>query len=285
MNKKDPDVGTKVDSMIEDTSEDIDNGLYEGWVMAADITDRDHHTTMHYNYLSISPQHIAFRAEKTGEPFMRFKTSDMHYACAAQENNCALMEYLGHQIDSGVSFEAQHTLTKLNKILLGQLTSADPTLCLVLEFQDAIIRSVRSVAVCLFRVAIVAKVQMALNTAYYTACKEGKPMTDFPMISLDNEVFPIKVYDEGQVIKETGIFEEKGIYKYNKNKSLRKLLLEFGDILPDKAGKTCAFWYHGLTVPDALEMTDSNCCFQYKKSLKKQEVYVCSTHAYRCIYF
>jgi hypothetical protein len=93
---------------------------------------------------------------------------------------------------------------------------------------------------------------LALNTAFYSACKEGLPMSAFPMISLDNEVFPVKIFDEGQVIKETIIFEEKGLFKFNKNKSLRKLLLEFSDILPDKAGKTCAFWFRGLTIPDAL---------------------------------
>jgi hypothetical protein len=41
--------------MIEETAEDLDNGILESWVMAADITDRDLSTKMHFNYLAISP--------------------------------------------------------------------------------------------------------------------------------------------------------------------------------------------------------------------------------------
>jgi len=109
-------------------------------------------------------------------------------------------------------------------------------------------------------------------------------MLSFPLISLDNEVFPLKIFDEGVIIKENMIIEERGLYKYNVKKSLRKLLLEFEDIMPDKAGKTCAFWYRGLTIPDELEEKDPNCCINYKKQGKK-DVFVCSTHSSRCIYF
>jgi len=109
-------------------------------------------------------------------------------------------------------------------------------------------------------------------------------MLSFPLISLDNEVFPLKIFDEGVIIKENMIIEERGLYKYNVKKSLRKLLLEFEDIMPDKAGKTCAFWYKGLTIPDELEEKDPNCCINYKKEGKK-DVFVCSTHSSRCIYF
>ena len=55
-------------------------------------------------------------------------------------------------------------------------------------------------------------------------------MSDFPLISLDNEVFPVKIFDEGQVFKDLIIFQEQGLYKYNSNKSLRKMILKFDEI-------------------------------------------------------
>lgn len=81
VDKKDPDLSSKIDLMIEDNVEDLDNGVYEGWVMASDITDRDFTSKMHYNYLTVNTKHIAFRSTKGAEGYMEFKTSDMHYAC------------------------------------------------------------------------------------------------------------------------------------------------------------------------------------------------------------
>jgi hypothetical protein len=37
----------------------------------------------------------------------------------------------------------------------------------------------------------------AINVAFYAATKNAIPIRDFPLISLDNEVFPVKVFDEG----------------------------------------------------------------------------------------
>lgn len=81
VDKKDPDLSTKIDLMVEDNSEDLDNGIYEGWVMASDITDRDFSSKMHYNYLAVNSKHIIFRSTKQGDGYMEFKTSDLHYAC------------------------------------------------------------------------------------------------------------------------------------------------------------------------------------------------------------
>ena len=109
--------------MLEDEVEDIDNGIYEGWVMVADITDRDFHTKMLFNFITVDSNHIQFKANNHAEPYMKFPTCHVNYKCNNQENICTIMEYLMNQIDSGVNFEAQHVITKLNKLLLNQLMS------------------------------------------------------------------------------------------------------------------------------------------------------------------
>ena len=55
VDKEDPEIASKMDEMADDLVEDRENGLFEGWAMAADITDRDFSTKMHFNLVSISP--------------------------------------------------------------------------------------------------------------------------------------------------------------------------------------------------------------------------------------
>jgi hypothetical protein len=66
---------------MEETIEDRTNGLFEGWVMAADITDRDYSTKLHYNLISITPMHFEFRGSLKVAPYLKFKTAHLHYVC------------------------------------------------------------------------------------------------------------------------------------------------------------------------------------------------------------
>jgi hypothetical protein len=40
--------------MIEESIEDIDNGIWEGWLMVTDITERDYHSKMMFNFVCIN---------------------------------------------------------------------------------------------------------------------------------------------------------------------------------------------------------------------------------------
>ena len=113
------------------------------------------------------------------------------------------MEYLQHQTESGLNFEGQHTLMKLNKILLKQLVNPDPSLCMVLEFQDPVVRSTKSVLLCAFKEQMLAKIQKTINVAFYSATRDAKPMSDFPMLALGLEEQKVRIYEEGQVISDT----------------------------------------------------------------------------------
>lgn len=47
--------------MLEESIEDIDNGVWEGWLMMSDITERDYHSKMFFNFVSINQNTIEFR--------------------------------------------------------------------------------------------------------------------------------------------------------------------------------------------------------------------------------
>ena len=106
-----------MDKMLEEQIEDRDNGLYEGWLMLADITDWDLATKVYFGLVSINSLHIEVRGSHSFEPYMKFKTCTLHYACKG-ENSCSMMEYLERQVEVGLNYEGQHELIKLNTILL-----------------------------------------------------------------------------------------------------------------------------------------------------------------------
>ena len=162
---------------------------------------------MLFNFVSISQNSIEFRPNKHKEPYMKFKTYMLNYVCNDKANSCSAVEYLQLQKDSGINFELQHQIIKLNKILLKQLLNEDPSLCFVLEFQDPVIRSIISTFICTFKEVQYNKIQKAINNAFYQATKDADPINDFPLISINKEYFDVKIYDEGQVIKDTIIFQ------------------------------------------------------------------------------
>lgn len=81
VDKEDPEITAKMDVMSEDLIEDRENGLFEGWAMAADITDRDYSTKMHFNLVSISPIEFELKGNHSLEPYLRYKTAQLNYVC------------------------------------------------------------------------------------------------------------------------------------------------------------------------------------------------------------
>ena len=73
----------------------------------------------------------------------------------------------------------------------------DPKLCIVLEVEDPVIRSIKSLLLCGFKEQQLAKVHTTLNVAFYSATKDADPINDFPLLSLDNEHVLAKILEEG----------------------------------------------------------------------------------------
>ena len=80
--------------MMEESIEDVDNGILEGWLMVCDITERDFMSKMLFNFVSISQNSIEFRPNKHKEPYMKFKTYMLNYVCNDKANSCSAVEYL-----------------------------------------------------------------------------------------------------------------------------------------------------------------------------------------------
>lgn len=94
INKHDQNLGSEIDQMLEESIEDIDNGVWEGWLMMSDITERDYHSKMFFNFVSINQNTIEFRPQKHKEPHMKFKTFKLNYLCINNPNSCSAVEYL-----------------------------------------------------------------------------------------------------------------------------------------------------------------------------------------------
>ena len=106
IDKNDVEIGSKIDNFLMETVEDIENGVYQGWFMIADITERDMGTKMLFNYVSITSSHIEFSKGSTEKPYLKFKTLNIHFYCKELEYVCTALEYLSTNINNKISYEA-----------------------------------------------------------------------------------------------------------------------------------------------------------------------------------
>ena len=65
IDKNDVEMGSKIDNFLTETIEDVENGVYQGWFMIADITERDMTTKMLFNYVSITSSYVEFSKSST----------------------------------------------------------------------------------------------------------------------------------------------------------------------------------------------------------------------------
>jgi len=144
-----------------------------------------------------------------------------------------------------------------------QTPENNPLNCVVLEFEDPLIRSISSELLCSLNEASIAIIKQALNVASYMA-QADIDINKEVVLALDlKELFQVRTYQEGTVQDQKIVFNKLGMQVWGEEE---EYLYFYKDVMPDNAGNRCAMWYKNLVLPKELNIADTKQCFVFKKA-------------------
>lgn len=104
-----------------------------------------------------------------------------------------------------------------------------------------------------------------MKNAFYMATERAHILHDIPMAVNKKEIFKIKWNEETTVSEADIVFDTRGMLKWAEDLSEASIIYEYGQVMPDKAGEACGFWYQALVIPSQLNIKDPNECILFKK--------------------
>jgi len=256
--------------------------VYGGWVYTADLTDRNFNNKMMMAYLRVGVDNIEFFKSPTKPvPALNFDTSSLFFPCDDSELLPNPTEYL-KCVEGSYDFEAKQKLIKAQLMYLEQTPENNPDVCVVIESEEPLVRSISSQLICALNLQNVEFLKQAIYVSHYRAMVKVNILDEISMPVNDNEIFEVISHNEGAVLSSFVVFDREGMYFYKHGQEEKKHLFKYNDVMPDMTGTPCGVYYQNLVLPTALDVPDANCCFTFKKNPDKW-VQICTKDKYRCI--
>jgi len=131
-----------------------------------DITSRNIRSKFTITYVTVDKNNIQYWSTPSDSlPLKSFKTVHLKWRCDSLSIPCNPTQYIKEMDD--ISFDAKQNLLKTVIDLISQTPLNNPLVCFVLEFQDPLVKSVRSELLCGLSIKSAPIMQIALEKAFY----------------------------------------------------------------------------------------------------------------------
>ena len=276
-------INLDLDKLDKDFINNGNNGEWQGWVLIGQLTQRKKTELLRPLFISLNPKLFGLGLNKNNIN-KQYPLSSLNWPCINSELPCNPVNYIKTYKDNkNLSFDAIQELSFSLENLLGQLPNRNPSNCMVFDFENSISRIIESILLCNINEPQKNSFIKALNVAYYQSILFADINEEIPLAVYRNEFFNVKIFEENQVVERIIDFNKEGVEIYSsKGLKIRKMLFLYKNIMSDKTGEKCSFWFKNVKLPEKLNVDDNNCCFVWKKNFDSN-IIICSNEKFRCV--